>query len=218
MVVIEADCCTASKVVVMRALLITGYILGITLSGPVWAQEETVADAPLPGIESGDLGIGNTAEFRAEALQADAASIAASKLALQRSRDPDIRDYAERVIATHKATSAALLPDQSPDNTATLTPEITLLMTSTSPASVRVALGSTGRARLERLQSAPNSDSFDRDFVAQQVRSDTRTLALYTSYARNGDSEQGRRFANEALPYIAAQLDRSNGLHARYRT
>ncbi len=67
----------------------------------------------------------------------------------------------------------------------------------------RVALGDRGQARLAQLQSAQNGRSFDRTYVAQQARSDAQTLALYDAYAKSGDNAQGRKFANEALPYIA---------------
>jgi hypothetical protein len=67
----------------------------------------------------------------------------------------------------------------------------------------RVALGPNGQQRLERLRSARSARDFDRAYVSGQARSDARTLALYGTYARNGDSAAGRTFANEALPYIA---------------
>ncbi len=67
----------------------------------------------------------------------------------------------------------------------------------------RVALGPNGQQRLERLRSARSAREFDRTYVNEQARSDARTLALYSSYARNGDSAAGRTFANQALPYIA---------------
>jgi predicted outer membrane protein len=68
---------------------------------------------------------------------------------------------------------------------------------------------------LAQLQSAPNGRAFDRTYINQQARSDARTLALYDAYARSGDNAQGRRFANEALPYIADEHAHSASLAVR---
>ncbi|MDP4024965.1 DUF4142 domain-containing protein [Methylobacterium sp. NEAU 140] len=80
----------------------------------------------------------------------------------------------------------------------------------------RVALGERGIQRIEALKAAPNGRAFDRAYVDQQARSDARTLALYDSYAKSGDSTAGRRFANEALPYIADEHAHSANLAVRY--
>ena len=79
----------------------------------------------------------------------------------------------------------------------------------------RVALGPNGQQRLERLRSARSARAFDRAYIDGQARSDARTLALYSSYARNGDSAAGRAFANEALPYIADEHAHSASLANR---
>ncbi len=52
----------------------------------------------------------STPEFRAEALRSDAASIEASRMALERSRNPRVRSYARNVLETREATTKALLP------------------------------------------------------------------------------------------------------------
>jgi predicted outer membrane protein len=52
----------------------------------------------------------STPAFRAEALRSDAASIEASRIALERSRNPNVRAYANRVLVERKATTDALLP------------------------------------------------------------------------------------------------------------
>ena len=42
-----------------------------------------------------------------------------------------------------------------------------------------------------------------------------RTLALYDAYAKQGDNAQGRKFATEALPYIADEHAHSATIAAR---
>jgi predicted outer membrane protein len=64
-----------------------------SLSAPALAQ------APMPVDREG---------FRQMAMQADAFEIASSRLALDRSRNPNVRAYAQSMISDHRATSEAL--------------------------------------------------------------------------------------------------------------
>jgi predicted outer membrane protein len=220
------------------------------LSTPALAQDALPlrigADAPIGAAAT------DTPEFRAEALRSDAASIEASRIALERSRNPRVRNYANRVLVEREATTRALLPEGT-SLTATgrvvsdrqgiptrlnnpvgvvLAP-VTIAanlgtsivggvlggvgIVDNSPAEPgrRVALGPNGQARIERLRSAPTARDFDRTYIREQARSDARTLALYQTYAQNGDSAAGRRFANEALPFIADEHAHSATLAGR---
>ena len=193
-----------------------------------------------------------TPAFRAEALRSDAASIEASRIALERSRNPRVRTYANRVLVEREATTRALLPegtsltatgrvvsDRQPIQTRLDNPVGVVLAPVTIAANLgttivggvlggvgivdnspaepdrRVALGPNGQARIERLRSAPTARDFDRTYIREQARSDARTLALYQNYAQNGDSAAGRRFANEALPFIAGEHAHSASLAGR---
>ncbi|GJD36967.1 DUF4142 domain-containing protein [Methylobacterium aerolatum] len=195
----------------------------------------------------------STPAFRAEALRSDAASIEASRIALERSRNPNVRAYANRVITERKATTEALLPpgtslsrggtvvsDNQGIKTDLSNPAGLILAPVTIAANLgtsivggtlgavglvdnsptepgrRVALGERGQARLAQLQSAPTGRAFDRTYISQQARSDANTLALYSNYARNGENAVGRKFANEALPYIAEEHAESSILANRF--
>ena len=195
----------------------------------------------------------STPAFRAEALRSDAASIEASRMALERSRNPRVRSYANRVLVERKATTEALLPpgtslsrggsvvsDNQGIRTDLSNPAGIILAPVTIAANLgtsivggtlgavglvdnsptepgrRVALGERGQARLAQLQQAPNGRAFDRTYIAQQARSDAQTLALYDTYAKAGENAQGRKFANEALPYIAQEHAESSTLAVRY--
>jgi len=218
-------------------------VLGLSaaFTAPAFAQD-ALPIRVLPFAQQDGIGAAatETPAFRAEALRSDATSIEASRIALQRSRNPQVRNYANRVLVERKATTDALLPPNTSlsrngtvisDNQGIqtdLSNPIGLVLApvtvaanlgtsivggalgavgivDNSPAEPgrRVALGERGQARLAQLQSAQNGRSFDRTYVAQQARSDAQTLALYDAYAKSGDNAQGRKFANEALPYIA---------------
>ena len=225
----------------MKRMTLAVLGLSAAFTAPAFAQD-ALPIRVLPFAQQDGVGAAatETPAFRAEALRSDAASIEASRIALQRSRNPQVRNYANRVLVERKATTDALLPPNTSlsrngsvvsDNQGIrtdLSNPIGLVLApvtvaanlgtsivggalgavgivDNSPAEPgrRVALGERGQARLAQLQSAPNGRSFDRTYVAQQARSDAQTLALYDAYAKSGDNAQGRKFANEALPYIA---------------
>ena len=52
-----------------------------------------------------------TPAFRRAALRSDAVSIESSRIALERSRNPNVRAYAKNVLVERKATTDALLPE-----------------------------------------------------------------------------------------------------------
>ncbi len=235
----------------MKSTVLAALSLSVAaLATPALAQDALPlrigSDAPI-----GTAGT-STPDFRAEALRSDAASIEASRIALERSRNPRVRNYANRVLTEREATTKALLPQGTslsatgrvvPDNQGIETrldnpvgivlAPVTLAanigtgivggvlggggLVDNSPAEPgrRVALGPNGQNRLERLRAARTAREFDRTYVDQQARSDARTLALYSTYARNGDSAAGRTFANEALPYIADEHAHSASLAGR---
>ena len=221
----------------------TTVLATLGLSVAALATPALAQDA-LPLRIGGDAPIGragtDTRDFRAEALRSDATSIEASRIAVERSRNPHVRNYADRILVERQATTRALLPegtsltasgrvvsDQQGIPTRLDNPIGVVLAPVTLAANIgtgivggvlggvglidnspgepgrRVALGPNGQQRLERLRSARSARDFDRAYVSGQARSDARTLALYGTYARNGDSAAGRTFANEALPYIA---------------
>ncbi len=235
----------------MKSTVLAALGLSVAaLATPALAQDALPlrigADAPIGAAAT------STPDFRAEALRSDAASIEASRIALERSRNPRVRNYANRVLTEREATTKALLPQGTslsatgrvvPDNQGIQTrldnpvglvlAPVTLAanigtgivggvlggvgLVDNSPAEPgrRVALGPNGQNRLERLRAARTAREFDRTYVDQQARSDARTLALYQTYARNGDSAAGRTFANEALPYIADEHAHSASLAGR---
>ena len=225
----------------MKRMTLAVLGLSAAFTAPAFAQD-ALPIRVLPFAQQDGVGAAatETPAFRAEALRSDAASIEASRIALQRSRNPQVRNYANRVLVERKATTDALLPPNTSlsrngsvvsDNQGIrtdLSNPIGLVLApvtvaanigtsivggalgavgiiDNSPAEPgrRVALGERGQARLTRLQSAPNGRAFDRTYIDQQARSDAQTLALYDAYAKSGDNAQGRKFANEALPYIA---------------
>jgi len=211
------------------------------LSTPAMAQEP-LSFRVAPQYDGSSVEARDTSAFRSAALKSDAVSIESSRIALERSRNPNVRNYAKHVLVGREATTKALLPegtsltaggtvvsDSQPFETRLDNPVGVILAPVTISAGIaqkvvggvlggvglvdnspgepgrRVAIGPEGQARIDALKNARSAREFDRTYARQQARSDARTLGLYEAYSRNGDSAQGREFANQALPYIANQ-------------
>lgn len=185
----------------------------------------------------------NTSVFRAEALRDDAYSIEASRMALARSNDPNVRKLAGKVITNRQATTDALLPPGT-----SLTPGgivvsdagrgtfdtplgivgapiavIGGVVTGTTPAVIdnrpsepgkRVALDPVRQKRIADLGAA-RGRAFDRTYTRQQAVADTETVNLYQAYSQIGDSVAGRQFARQAVPLLQDERDDAAALHGR---
>lgn len=87
--------------------------LGLTvaaLSTPALAQEP-LSVRVAPQYDATSPAARDTSAFRSAALKSDAVSIESSRLALERSRNPNVRNYAQHVLVEREATTKALLPE-----------------------------------------------------------------------------------------------------------
>lgn len=96
----------------MKTITLAAIGLSVaTLSAPAFAQDALpIRINPFATQQDVGAAATDTPAFRAEALRSDAASIEASRIALERSRNPNVRNYANRVLVERKATTDALLP------------------------------------------------------------------------------------------------------------
>jgi putative membrane protein len=121
-------------------------------------------------------------DFRTADLMGGAFAMQTSQLALTRTGNPDIIDFANAEIAEQvqvasalgaAAGSAPLLPDHA--------------------------------ALLQRLQATP-SGPFDRMYVQGQIRGHRELLALNNSYLRSGGNPSEQQVAQMSLPIIQRHL------------
>lgn len=80
------------------------------LSTPALAQDP-LSFRVAPQFDAGAPEATDTSAFRSAALRSDAVSIESSRIALERSRNPRVRAYANNVLVERKATTDALLPE-----------------------------------------------------------------------------------------------------------
>jgi putative membrane protein len=128
-------------------------------------------------------------EFAQSAAQSDGYELAAAQTALAQSRSPQVRRFAEQMLADHTRMGKAL-------RDATLAAGL-------SPPQPHV--GGDSMRFLASLQSL-RGPAFDREYARQQVLTHTSTLTTMRSYAAKGSDSDLRRVAYFAVPLIEHHL------------
>jgi predicted outer membrane protein/sporulation protein YlmC with PRC-barrel domain len=128
----------------------------------------------------------NAAEFVNQAANSDMFEIQSSQLALTKTQENRIRDFAQHMIQDHTAASdklKAAAKDQ------------------TVPAN----LDQEHTQMLQQLQQVAGND-FNRSYVQMQFNGHQKAVALFEAYAQNGDNAQLKQLAQETVPTLREHL------------
>jgi putative membrane protein len=158
------------------------------LRPPALPPPPPVADAENPLI---------AAVYLARAFSVDQFEIEAGQLAQQKSQSPQVRNFANLLIADH-TRSAHLLTGAA--EFVGITPP---------PPGLRPEQ----QAMLARLQAAPPGVSFDIAFKNAQIAAHRTTLLLHQLYAVSGDVPALRNVAAQAVPMMRMHLSQAQLLN-----
>ena len=183
-----------------RLMVATAAVLVLAVTGCDRGEEartqappaEPVAATPTPPLPSADTAAG----LAARTAMNDMYEIQSGRLALERSRDNDVRRFAQMMIDDHGRTSnevRAMLAQQAVQ------------------AELPARLDAEHRDRLDLLRSAPDED-FDRSYIDQQIAAHETALALLKDHARSGDNQVFRDWAARTAPAIENHLQMARGL------
>lgn len=114
-----------------------------------------------------------------------------SNLALARSQDSNVRDFAQMMITDHTKTTQTLM---SAARSAGLTPPAPQM----NPMQQRMV------AELRNLNGA----AFDRVYLDQQTKAHEMAVTLHRNYAMDGDNPSLRSAASAAVPIVTGHLER----------
>lgn len=179
---------------------VVGFAL---LAAACQAPQETSAVATVPAngpaVDSGKAvpDVGPTAlsvtgaDYVHMASQADMFEIQASQIALQKSTNPKVRDLAQQLIGDQSADSRTLIEAARASN-----PNLVVM----------TALDARPAALLQGLQMEPVGPSFDRKYLAAQLRVQREAWALHSGYAQSGDTPILREAAGRIEPRARQQL------------
>lgn len=121
----------------------------------------------------------------------DLYEIESSRLALERSQDASVRQFAQMMIDQHTQTTQTIMQAA---RAARMTPAPPQLM----PMQQEMI------AELRTLSGA----DFDRAYTSQQRRAHEMALSLHSRYAEGGDTAELRNAAKTAVPIIRTHIQR----------
>lgn len=128
----------------------------------------------------------STSDFVKQAAVSNEFEIASSKLALSKSQNPAVKDFAQMMIKDHgmagdtlKATVKSVDPTLMP------------------PAK----LDEAKQSMLNELGAKSGAD-FDGSYIAMQEKAHKEAVALFMSYSQYGDNAAIKKFASDTLPTL----------------
>ena len=200
----------------MKHLLITGSMV-MLLSGSVFAApaDKPGHKSPAPGTNSEAMSAAEdttagavgaisaemtrtTKGFATAAAISDMYEVTAGRIAMQRSSEADIKEFAQKMVDAHTSTTEklkSLLPSG-------ITP----------PAHV----DSRRQGMLDNLRGASGAD-FDHRYAVQQVAAHKEADILMRGYAKDGDNAGIKIFARDTDKDVKMHLAMAQKLERRYK-
>lgn len=129
-------------------------------------------------------------DWAVTAAEANNGEIALAKLALQKTQDPAVRMFAERMIADH-SKAGAQLTSIAQSQSIKLPPQTTLTQAD---------------QQTEQMLSGLNSHPFDVQYINSQITDHNVAIALFQKEAQNGTDPALKQFAEKTLPTLQAHL------------
>jgi len=121
-------------------------------------------------------------------------AIAESRLAIDRTNDPEVKGFAQQLIEDHEEAKGAL-------RSAAVG----------SGATAATMLDGDHQARVTTLQNKSGAD-FDKTYIADQGEIHSNTLTLYADYMLLGDNAKLKALAIKMIPVTEAQLKKAQAL------
>jgi len=135
-------------------------------------------------------------DFMAEAAQASMAEVALSNLALQKSQNEAVRQFAQQMVTDHTAASQELATLASSKNV-------------TLPAE----MDSKHSGILRKLGGRSGND-FDRDYMKAMVSDHEKAVKLFQKEADKGTDAETKAWAAKMVPALQGHLQMARSTHA----
>ena len=161
----------------------------MTLTAPVGLIGLVLSVAP---AWAGDFSA--EVDFVTRASNADLFATAESKLALDRTRAPQVKAFAQRMVGDHQSAQTALQTAAEG-----------------SGAAVPMTLDQDHQARLTALRGK-SGVAFDKAYLADQLETHSNALTLYGDYMLWGEYDKLHALAVKMIPITEARLKDVQGL------
>ena len=150
--------------------------------------------APLVLAASQAFAVDKPVDFVTKAGEAGIFEIQTSKLALQRSKNPEIVAFAKHMIHDHQAAATELKHVAMKDH-----------------IRVPAVLNHDMKGKYNDL--AKKGDDFDKKYVHLQVDAHNDAVNLFTDYSQNGEDSRLKDFAAKTLPTLQMHQTDIKAIH-----
>lgn len=170
-----------------------------TSSSPAVAGAEGAASA---GVSAASTALRvNAQDFVAAAATSDMYEIAAAKIALARSTNPEVKRFAARMIHDHTYSTDKLKA---------------LLASGAVKATAPTALDERREGLIGDLNAA-SAVRFDKIYIDQQAAAHQEAVDLFQNYSKHGDNAALKAFAARTLPTIRTHLTMAQQMQTRIK-
>lgn len=181
-------------------MLLKLAVLGAAaLAIPLMAQESPPAPPAVAAFSLANTPAERDRRYALHAHEGDIYEIEASRLAIQRSRDRQIRFFAQAMINHHTRSMNELA-------------RLARSATRTSAAD----LSEPKSQMLDTLRSSSAAE-FDANYVQGQIAAHEEALALYRAYLATGSDSRLRAFAGQGVPLVEQHLVTARSLRTTAR-
>ena len=159
----------------MRTLILS-TALGLATMGAAWAQGMTAQD------------------FVNQAASGGLFEVQSSELALQKSQDANVQEFAKQMITDHTANNQELIATAQAEG-----------------LTVPTQIPSPQAELMQTIQGA-EGDAFDTAYVQAQTTAHETAVTLYQTYAQGGDNQALVAYAQKSLPALQQHLEHVQGM------
>ena len=133
---------------------------------------------------------------------ADEGEIMTSKVALTKATNPDVRKFAQQMIAAHTAT---IVQRNTLGKAQNLKPA----------AGAKDSIGDAGKKMTAMLQATPKGMAFDTAYVNGQVMAHTNTLAMVQKAEGQAQNAALKGMLSKVAPVVQQHLDEAKALQGK---
>ena len=159
-------------------------------------KAQDAVSAPVGQTSAATMGANMISAYVPNATMGDMYEIQAADIALERSKNAQVRELAQMIKADHTAASEkfkAAAPQAAPD------------------VQLPTALDERRKGLIDNLRSAAAAD-FDKTYIDQQVAAHQEAVTLHRGFSDNTDAPTLAEHARTVLPKIEAHLQRAQAL------
>lgn len=159
----------------------------LLLAAPVSAQDTDNSKAAIEAMSK----VTNAKDFVAHAAMSDMFEIQTGQMAQDQGGSDAVKQFGQMLVTDHGSSSRELMDVAKAAGVDTAPPS---------------ALDQRHQVIADSLKDAEKS-GFDAAFAQAQVQAHQEGIALFEAYARNGDNDQLKAFAQKGLPTLQKHLE-----------